>query len=220
MPRCPWLPPGFFIFLHMIMLISIWSDDYIIIRLILCANRLQMHFLSRSLITSCPESPKPQAVELCSSWRCDPLCCLMKGVGKFCHLLLSCRREAAWPADSVWEVEALVRNRLLCEDIRWWEKHGGGGSCVASKATVPFSGGEGLPCLHLSFFMCPVHTSFCCLWWSGRCLCLFQVCICLKKEPTIFCFSLLCVLTTWLRVLVNSWKELITSWFAFPSGVF
>ena len=74
------------------------------------------------------------------------------------------------------------------------EKHGGGGgSCVASKAASHFPGGEGLPHLHLSLFhMSYAHKLSLSVVVLEGCLCLFQVCICLKKEPTILFLSALC----------------------------
>jgi len=149
-----------------------------------------MHFLSR-LITLCPESPKPQAAELCSSWRCDPLCCLMNGEGKFCHLL---SQAEAGLLKRLWEVETLVRKHLLCEDIRCRETRRRRRKLCGFKGRQPFSRGRGtslFASLSFSHVLCTQAFSVC-GGPGGVSLCLFQVCICLKKEPTILLLFALC----------------------------
>lgn len=88
---------------------------------------------------------------------------------------------------------------------------------MASRPPAIFSG-KGTALFASLSFSCVLCTDFCCLWWSGRGVSVFQVCICLKRSPP-FLFSLLCVFAVWLQG-VGELMSLSSLGFAFPSGVF
>lgn len=183
--------PGFLLpfSFHMIVLISIWSDDYIIIRLILCANRSKCIFslawllrVRRALSRRPWSSALPGDVILFVAW--------WREWGNF----VTCSPRRRLDCRSVWEVEALVRKRLLCEDIRCRETQRRRRKLCGFKGRQPFSGGRGTaPFASLSFSRVLCTQAFAVRGGPGGVsLCLFQVCICLKKEPTILFFSALC----------------------------